>query len=267
MRTLLIDADFLGYSAAACSQVKIDWAPDDVSVTVDKAHAMKFITEKVIEYQDKLNATHVVMALGDTVNWRKEILPSYKENRVLKEKPQLLSFCREFIAKTWKTYQKPSLEGDDVLGILSTHPELIKGEKIIVSVDKDFLQIPGLLWNPHKPERGVKRVTSDEADYYHALQTLTGDPCDGYKGCPGIGPKRALAILGAISKGEYWRAIVGAYESKGLTEMDATIQARVSRICRAHDYDFVNKRVILWEAPKLEPLPVMHNENGEILNG
>jgi DNA polymerase-1 len=265
MRTLLIDADFLGYSAAAASQTQIVWAPGEVSTTVDKAHAIKFITERVVEYQDTLNSDQVVMALGDAENWRKQILPSYKMNRVNKERPELLSFCREFIRSTWKTFSKPTLEGDDVLGILATAPDLIKGEKIIVSVDKDFFQIPGLLWNPKHPDRGVKRVSLDEADYHHAFQTLTGDSCDGYKGCPGIGPKKALAILGAIPKADYWRAIVDTFATKDLTEVDATIQARVSRICRNEDWDRTKKQVILWEPPKLEPLPVMHNENGEIL--
>jgi DNA polymerase-1 len=43
--------------------------------------------------------------------------------------------------------------------------------------------------------------------------------------------------------------VVAAFESKGLTEEDALVQARVARICRASDYDFKTKEVKLWNPP------------------
>jgi len=39
---------------------------------------------------------------------------------------------------------------------------------------------------------------------------------------------------------------VAAFESRGLTEEDALIQARVARILRADDYDFKESQPILW---------------------
>ncbi len=264
-RTLLIDSDVLVYKAASSAQTNLDWG-DETSTHLDEAHALRAITAQIIELQDTLHGDHIIMAFGDPngKNWRKDILPTYKANRDPDAKPKLIGFLREFITKTWKTYSRPTLEGDDVLGILSTAPDLVRGERIIVSVDKDFQSIPGLLYNPGKPALGIRRISLDQADYFHAYQTLIGDSTDGYKGCPGIGPKKATAILGPIPKDEYWSAIVRTYEAKGLTEVDAIVQARVARICRNEDYDRPNKKVILWEPPKkVTEEIIQHNEDGE----
>jgi DNA polymerase-1 len=43
-----------------------------------------------------------------------------------------------------------------------------------------------------------------------------------------------------------WERVVSAYEKAGLSEAEAITQARVARILRASDYDFVNKSVKLW---------------------
>ena len=263
-RTLLIDSDIFIYRAANRAQSKFDWG-EGAAIHCDEAVAMLDLTKQVLDIQETLGGD-VLMALGATNNWRKEVLPDYKANRKPEDKPQLLTFLREFVTKTWDVWTRPTLEADDVLGILSTAPDIVKGEKIIVSIDKDFQSIPGLLYNPDKSERGVQKIGHDQADYYHAYQTLIGDSTDNYKGCPGIGPKKATAILGPITKAEYWPAIVKAFEDKELTEADALVQARVARICRNQDYDRQKKQVILWRPPmtaEQAAAVVHHNADGE----
>ena len=76
-------------------------------------------------------------------------------------------------------------------------------------------------------------------------QTLTGDSTDGYSGCPSVGDKTARKILG---DNPTWGDVISAYEKRGLTEQDAMVQARVARILRFKDYDFVKHQPILWEA-------------------
>jgi DNA polymerase-1 len=88
------------------------------------------------------------------------------------------------------------------------------------------------------------------------MQVLTGDTCDGYSGCPGIGKKKAEKILNEaidsysgdfVTKEEFiWSFIIPAYLSKGLSEEDALTQARVARILRKDDYDFKKGEVKLW---------------------
>ena len=81
-------------------------------------------------------------------------------------------------------------------------------------------------------------------------QTLVGDTVDGYSGCKGIGDKTARKILGEVgehSLSEMWQAVINTYKSKGYTEDDAFLNARMARILRAEDYDFKNKEVKLWK--------------------
>jgi DNA polymerase-1 len=103
-------------------------------------------------------------------------------------------------------------------------------------------QIPGKLvrW----PNTDIVEVTEEEADYFHMVQTLTGDATDGYSGCPGVGPVRAEKLIKNMT--DPWTEVVKAYEKAGLSEQDALVQARVARILRASDYDFRRKEVKLW---------------------
>ena len=131
------------------------------------------------------------------------------------------------------------LEADDTLGILATNGECSRN--IIVSVDKDMLTIPCEYYNMDKEV--TETVDTKLADYMHLYQTLVGDSTDNYKGCPGVGPKKAADILKIPS----WSRVVTAFEKAGLTSDDALVQARVARILRANEYNFDTGEVILWE--------------------
>jgi DNA polymerase-1 len=129
------------------------------------------------------------------------------------------------------------------MGIFATWSKL-KGEKVIVSIDKDMKTIPGLY---SRDGETIVEVSEDEADYWHLFQTLTGDQTDGYSGCPGIGPKKAEAILQhPDNQDDLWGVVVRTFVKAGLNEDEALVQARVARILRASDYDFEKKEPILW---------------------
>jgi DNA polymerase-1 len=113
-------------------------------------------------------------------------------------------------------------------------------ERIIVSDDKDLKTIPGRLYR-----QGVlHEITMDQANLCWLSQTLTGDPADGYKGCPGVGEVKAKAILS--KPGGRWENVKQAFLKAGLTESDAVLQARLARILRHGDWDSANKRPKLW---------------------
>lgn len=252
--TLLLDSDIIAYQHAASSQTDIDWDGDGnkSSYTDDFDLVMHNVTNSIDALVEKLKADNYIVCLScdSKDNWRKDILPSYKENRSGVAKPLLLAAIKDAMRSRYNCYERPRLEADDIMGILSTHPKLVKGKKIIVSIDKDMKTIPGWLFNPNKADKPIL-ISEPEADYWHLYQTLIGDTTDGYKGCPGIGPKKAEKIL--IGNGHpeeqlhRWKYIVQTFEAKGLTEEDALVQARVARICRHTDYDFKNKEVILWK--------------------
>lgn len=245
--TLLLDSDIIAYKFAAAAQKTFDWDGDgsNVATTVDD---LIEVIPKVKDYIDELivqlEADDVVVCLScpSDENFRYKVLPTYKHNRVGVAKPELLKAVKAWMAERYTSYERPGLEADDIMGILSTHPLLIKGKKIIVSEDKDMKTIPGWLFNPAKDTK-PKRIDHDLAAYWHLYQTLVGDTTDGYKGCPGIGPKKAEALLHEFPT---WDAVRWQYHCRGLTEEDALVQARVARICQFQDYNFDKKEVILW---------------------
>lgn len=259
--TILIDSDIVAYKSAAIHQVEYQWDENTKSIFVDEDLAKEHIEDTIDGYADKLNATRIIVCLTDKTNFRKSVLPSYKANRKDLEKPILLDSLKEHLKETYESYIRPSLEADDVMGILSTSKKIISGKKIIISEDKDMETIPGYLFNPRKDKK-PRYITEEDADIKFFTQVLTGDTVDGYKGCKGIGAVKAkkiiaMAIRDWVSESDdetfearnkyIWESIVEAYEKAGQTEEDALIQARMARILRANDYDFQKKEVVLWK--------------------
>lgn len=252
-RTLLIDGDTLIYAAASASEYEVQWDHDLWTLHSDFAQAKGHFEEDMAALIEFLKPSNVIVALSCTgLRWRNAVMPTYKAKRG--RKPIVYRALREYVSTTYSVYERPTLEGDDVLGILATHPTLIAGEKIIVSIDKDMNTLPGWHLN-YAHARGtpdyealVRFVTEAEADRYHLFQTLTGDSTDGYPGCPGVGKVTAEKILTANANNP-WDGVLAAYAKAKLGVEIALQNARVARICRHTDYDFDKKAVILWQPP------------------
>ena len=142
-KTVLIDGDILLYRVSAAAEESVEFSNDVVAAWVDMKEAQQTVRSAVAEIVDCTATNTPVVCLTSRTNFRKEILPSYKANRKGVRKPIAFGPLREWIKKEYKTYEKEGLEADDVLGILATHPDLVKGHKVIYSQDKDLLQIPG----------------------------------------------------------------------------------------------------------------------------
>ena len=242
MNTILLDGDVLLHQACSVSTVSVTF--DDTSHwEVDQKAARAWFKARLAAYRKRLNAQRVVIALGDRkANFRKELAPSYKAHRVGPKPPGFLEL-EASVEKACEVVRAPRLEGDDLLGLLATK-EPTAG-KIIVTIDKDLAQIPGMLYNPDTDV--LREVLPAEGRRLHALQTLTGDRTDGYPGCPGIGPKRAAALLDALEEPEdVWPAIVAAYEKAGQTEADALLQARLAFVLRQGYFNRQTNEVKLW---------------------
>lgn len=250
--TVLLDGDVVAYKFASAGQTKIDWGDGTVSYDVaDKQDVFSDCQRYILEIEEMLGADETVVCLSCPTpeKWRVKLWPQYTSRKT--EKPVLLQDVKDFMASRFPSYARPALEADDIMGILSTHPRIIHGKKIIVSIDKDMKTIPGWLFNPDKDDF-AREISQTEANRWWMYQTLTGDSVDCYPGCPGIGPKKAERVLdGAedrfnMNLASWWPAVVDTYISRGLTADDALLQARLARILRHTDYDFEKKEVKLW---------------------
>jgi DNA polymerase-1 len=239
--TLLIDADITAYQACAGAETEVEWDTDIWTVHTDLAAAKEHFEYLVTKLKQDTKIDEYMLCFSDSKNFRKEILSEYKGNRKGR-KPVGYSALKEWAMESHPSFYKPRLEADDCLGILATK---YVGKTVIASMDKDLLSIPGILYKMSQDGTGeMVTVTEKEADLQFLTQALTGDTTDNYKGCPGVGPKRAEALF--KSKGAVWKTVEDAYVAAGKTKEDALINARCARILRASDWNFDKDELILW---------------------
>ena len=233
---LLIDADFIVYKSCAAVETEVDFGDDVILVTSNFSDALAATNRELTKIKNKFGSfSEMILFFSDSINFRKQILESYKGHRNRK-KPCGYKRVINALRKEYKVIIKPSLEADDAMGVYSTkYPG-----NCIVSPDKDMKQIPGQLYNLDE----VFTVSKEEGAKWHLIQALAGDQTDGYSGVPGIGVKRATSLF--EEDGYSWKTVTKAFTDKGLTEYDAITNARLARILTSDDYDFKNKRPILW---------------------
>lgn len=272
-RVGLFDLDIFAYQAASAVEKEIDWGEGLWTLHSEFNTAKAAAEDAIDRIAKKLKLDEVVLCVTDSLNWRKDVYPLYKANRKDVRKPLALRELKEYLCTKYESFTRPTLEADDVMGILSTWGHYKPGcQKIIISEDKDMRTIPGWLFNPAKDDK-PQLITQAAADEWFYTQSLTGDVTDGYPGCPGVGQTGVDELFQEALKwesyehefksgprkgttetrwhrvpneGSLWDAVVSCYIKAGLTEADAIIQARVARILRAEDYDFRNKQPILW---------------------
>jgi DNA polymerase-1 len=96
----------------------------------------------------------------------------------------------------------PGYEADDLIATYACKVRDAGGECVIVSSDKDLMQLIGpsvVMWDPMKDRRlgedAVMEKFGVTPDKMVDLQALIGDSVDNVPGAPGIGPKTAAQLL------------------------------------------------------------------------
>ena len=148
-------------------------------------------------------------------NYRRIIDPEYKGNRKDKPKPKYLSDVRAYLESDQSRCKSLCVEGLEA-------DDIVCGGDIIASVDKDLLQIPGLHYNLTSQE--VIRVSDIQAEENLCVQVLMGDSTDNIKGLKGVGPKKALGIVGSwpleLTLPEKLTSCLGLYRDLGYSDQD-----------------------------------------------
>jgi DNA polymerase-1 len=237
--SLLIDADYIVYKCCAANETEIDWGNDVITVTSRFSEAYQHVERELYNIANNLGCfDDSILFFSDSTNFRKSLDPDYKGHRNRK-KPCGYKRVINKLKEEYPVVVIPTLEADDALGIYATR-EPLNGH-IICSPDKDMRQIPGQLYDFND---GVIEITKEEGDRWHLIQTMAGDQTDGYSGVPGIGIKRADALL--EQNGSNWQTVVDAFAEKGLDEDVALLNARLAKILQAENYDFLNEQIKHW---------------------
>ncbi len=96
----------------------------------------------------------------------------------------------------------PGYEADDLIATYACKARDAGGEAVIVSSDKDLMQLIGggvVMWDPMKDRRLAEPEVFEKfgvgPEKMVDLQALIGDSVDNVPGAPGIGPKTAAQLL------------------------------------------------------------------------
>ena len=235
--SLLIDCDFIAYKCCAATEDEIDFGDDVIVVTSRFSEAYAMVERELYRIANDLGCfDDSILFFSDSINFRKSIDPAYKGHRNRK-KPCGYKRVINKLKEEYHVVMMPTLEADDALGIYATK----EPGHIICSPDKDMRQIPGQLFDLTQE---VVEITPEMGDRWHLIQAMAGDQTDGYAGIPGIGIKRAEALLEA--NGATWQTVVDAFAAKDLDESVALMNARLAKILQCDDYDFTNQEPRLW---------------------
>lgn len=248
-RIVLIDADIDLYQITLKNQLEVQWDEETITMTCDTANAKHVFDETINGIVAKVEADDYLLCLTGENNFRKTHFPEYKTNRKETRKPMGYAELKKHAMDNHPHKIYDTLEADDVMGIMATKKATAGIEYVIHSLDKDMKTIPALIWD--RTQGKVVKTTDLEADLFLYTQILTGDVCDGYKGCPKVGKVKADKALSKCTDEEQLREAVyrlycKEYKDEKLAKEEMIKQAGQARILRSIDYDFKNKSVIIW---------------------
>ncbi len=182
-------------------------------------------------------------------------------------------------------------EADDVIGTLAKQAAKKKVEAVIVTGDRDIMQLVNSKVKVYAPLKGfsqaklfgkkdVQALLDVKPEQIVDYKAMVGDPSDNYPGVPGIGPKTASKLL---SRYQDWdtiyrnikkieppiaRRLTEGRESGRLSRKLAEIVTNVPiklnlKACLVHDYDHEKAKKLFEELEfksLIEKLPGMKKE-------
>lgn len=169
---LLIDADSIcysaGYSANEPGQENLaNWQLDNLL--------------KTIIDDTKCDSYQVYLSGSD--NFRYQIYPEYKANRVANVRPIHLQSMREHLIVKWGATISDGREADDEVSIAQIVGQKFGDETAISHIDKDINMVPGKHYNPMK--KLWYDISETEAFHNFYIQLILGDKVDNIPGFDG----------------------------------------------------------------------------------
>ncbi len=163
-------------------------------------------TRMLIKLMEDRSPEYVGMffdAKGPT--FRHEMFKDYKANRP--SMPEDMAVQIPYIKEVTAAFnlpiiEMPGYEADDLIGTLAGVAEKCGFEVVMVTGDKDFMQLVTAktsIWDPMKESAiGIETVRQNfgvSPPQLIDVQGLSGDTTDNIPGVPGIGPKTALDLI------------------------------------------------------------------------
>lgn len=165
----------------------------------------------ILDIQEKVQPTKIFAAFDiKKKNFRHDLYAEYKGHRKPMDEDLAVQLqpLKDIIASTnIKIVEKEGYEADDVIGTLT---EKLEGEKIVLSGDKDLLQLIKADTTVYLTKVGVSQLEMNDikelnnkgfrtVQEFIDYKALRGDPSDNIPGVPGIGELTAKKLIAEYS--------------------------------------------------------------------
>lgn len=230
------------------------------------------------EVLTKEKPTYVGVAFDHGKTFRHEAFPAYKAQReatpedIKKSVPYVQAILK---AMNIPTLQADGFEADDVIGTLATKAGKQGIITYMLTPDKDYGQLisPNVFMYRPRHGGGYDVVGTEEIKEKYGIDSphqvidllaLMGDSADNYPGCPGVGEKTAVKLIGQFGscegllehtdqlKGKMREKVEGAADDIKMAKFLATIRTDVPVE--------LNLEALRVSAPDKEKLSQLFNE-------
>jgi len=211
---ILVDADSLIWSS--CYKTKEQ--PEDTGYHTIEDAILKFdeVFMKIINtIEETYEIDNVFTFAGAKGNFRKEISKTYKANRLSRDVPPILNELQDYVKEQYESITGYGVETDDVVATYwkSLSDTFGSDQVVIVSIDKDYKQLPCLMYNYHLKHQCFYVITEPEAKRNFYTQMITGDTADNVNFCKGYGEKYCLnAFKDCLSDYSYIRVVFSLFK-------------------------------------------------------
>ena len=184
----LFDADSLVWASSYGVE-------EDINLAIEKYNDS--FTDIIYDLNEIYDISEVITFNNSKGNFRKILDTNYKANRKSSGIPSVLTELHDYVTETYNSVSKYSLETDDLVATYWNNIAEEDGRDtvIIVSIDKDYKQLPALIYNYHYKHRCVYDIKPVEALYNFYEQMIIGDSIDNVNYCKGYGKKYAEKLL------------------------------------------------------------------------
>ena len=184
---VLFDADSLVYSSC-CNVETIEEAIgkfDEVFMSIAN------------RLEDNYDVKEYIFFNNSRGNFRKILDKNYKANRKNVELPPLLNEMHELVTTLYDSKKTYGMETDDIVARYwyKLSNEFGRDNVLIISIDKDYKQLPALIYNYHYKHRCIYDISKDQALYNFYEQMIIGDGADNVNYCKGYGKVYASKLF------------------------------------------------------------------------
>lgn len=195
-KVVIVDADYIPFLAG--------YNKDEEEITLEDYYGRvdDTIFKLINSIEEYFEIDTLYLCVKGRNNFRKQIYSDYKKSR--KEREEIVETLHTYLVEKHKAIEAPYGEADDLVFTMS---ETIEHNGIVVSPDKDLLQIPSVIYNPSKDI--WFKIDDKTAMFNIALQSLMGDAADGINFFRGTGIVTANKIIKhGMTKYQYIKSIL-----------------------------------------------------------